>query len=39
MIGASGFTLLAEAAIHGFRLIEGWGDHGPLPDPAVDARR
>jgi hypothetical protein len=20
-----GFTLLAEAAIHGFRLIEGWG--------------
>ena len=22
------FTLLAEAAIHGFRLIEGWGDHG-----------
>jgi H+/Cl- antiporter ClcA len=22
------FTLLAEAAIHGFRRIESWGDHG-----------
>lgn len=22
------FTLLAEAAIHGFRQVEGWGDHG-----------
>lgn len=22
------FTLLAEAAIHGFRQIESWGDHG-----------
>lgn len=22
------FTLLAEAAIHGFRQVEAWGDHG-----------